>query len=238
MKLKTVLKDARESIAGVKSAHAVGKADWMITGEQAQNEALERQRLLSDRRRPPELWFKDGEEKTIRFRTADPIACVFRYTVQVNGRWTKFTAPADGEVDLFRDELGLRPSFCALYEVVDMAGYTDRDGKKHNNITRFFVAGSRNFEQLRKLSEKRGPLTKYDVCIARSGSGTQTTYTFIPESPTPMSDKVKQAESIRAKVQEFYAPPTEKEQRMLVRALTKGRSSDEDEDEDREHRPF
>lgn len=200
---------------------------WMMTGADQQKEALSRQRLLSDAKRPPEMWVKEGEDKLVRFVNEGPIACLYVYSVRIDGRWKSITCPEEGQIDLFKSELGLRPSFKAIYEVVDIHGYVDKEQKKHKNVRRFYVGSSRVYEALEKLREKKGPLNRYNVEISRTGTGTQTSYTFLPDSPTPMTSEMKAGEALAPKFASYYAPPTAAEQRVLVRAIASAPQADE-----------
>jgi hypothetical protein len=215
---------------------AVGKKyGWMQTSEEAQSRALKESTQRSMRNRPPEVWLKDGEEKTLRFRGAGALATFARYRLQLDGKWRAFTKPADGDTDLFQSELGLNDSFCALFEVVDISGYRDKDGKRHRYIPRFYVVGARQYEQLRLIQRKRGGrLDKFDIVVSRSGSGTQTSYAFIPEMDSPSDPKVKAAASLKEDVNKYYAPPTESEQRAIVNKLRRrsGHSDESDGEDD------
>ncbi len=194
---------------------------WMMTSAEEQQEALSRQRLLSDAKRPPEMWVNEGEDKLVRFCGEGPIACIYVYTFRCNGKWKTVTCPEDGDIDLFKTELGLRPQFKAVYEVVDINGYTDKkEGKKHKNVRRFYVGNSRVFEALKKLSQKKGPLNRYNVEISRTGTGTATSYTFLPDSPSPLTADMKAGEPLAPKFAQYYAPPSAAEQRILVRAFS------------------
>lgn len=200
---------------------------WMMTGADQQKEALSRQRLLSDAKRPPEMWVKEGEDKLVRFVGEGPVACIYAYSVRVDGRWKSITCPEDGQIDLFKTELGLRPSFKAIYEVVDINGYVDKDMKKHKNVRRFYTGSSRVYEALEKIREKKGPLNRYNIEISRTGTGTATSYNFMPDSPSPMTPEMKAGEPLAPKFASYYAPPTAAEQRVLVRAIASSPSADE-----------
>ena len=217
---------------------SVGKKyGWMATNPKDQDRSLQESISRSARNRPPELWIKDREEKLVRFRQAGALGTFSRYRMQVDGKWRAFTRPAEGEVDLFASELGLNATFAAVYEVVDINGYKDDQGKRHRFIPRFYVVGGRQFEQLRLIKKKRGPLCNYDITISRSGSGTQTSYAYLPELESPADPKVKAAASLANDVMKYYGPPSEAEQRIIVNKLRRTAGvtdSDTDDDDDDE----
>jgi hypothetical protein len=201
----------------IKSEKASSKPDWMMTDTATQSEALEAQKMLSGMERPPEIWFTEGEDKMLRFRDPGPVALLWRYSVMIGDRWRQFTSPEKGETDLFRDQLQLRPSLRAVYEVIDINGYEDqKTGKKMRHIPRFLVANTRLFEQLEMIRKKRGGLNGFNIEISRKGTGTQTTYGALPESPSPMRPEWKSAKRLRDDFEKYYAPPSEAEQEMLV----------------------
>jgi hypothetical protein len=193
---------------------------WMITDPAKQREAVEAQKTFSTLTRPPEVWIAVSEKKRFRFRASTPVACIYSYRVRYGDTWRRFTAPAPNTVDLFRSELGLKPSFRAIYEVIDYEGYEDRKGKKFKNVPRFFVANSRLYEQLETMREKYGSLTTCDIEIIRSGTGLDTTYSLFKENPTVLSSELKKIPSLKSKFQDYYAPPSEEQQQVIVKALT------------------
>lgn len=205
---------------------------WAITGKANQLAALKRQQATSSLNRPPELWLRDGETKRIRFRDDEPIAVIYRYSVQQGSNWVKFTKPADGTPDLFQKHLGLRPSFSAIFEVIDVDGYENKEGKKLRNIPRFLAANSRLFAQLQQMVKLRGPLTNYDVLLSRSGTGTSTVYSAMNDVDAPQSLAARKAERLRPKFAAYYAPPTLAQQKAMVGEVV------EEEDVDDSNRPF
>lgn len=203
---------------------SVKRPGWMMADAESQNAALEQQRSMSGKNRPPEMWLSDGDEKQVRFRDPAPIACLWRYSVKIQGKWTRYTQPDtdNGEEDLFASELNLRPSLCAVYEVIDIAGYTStKTGKTLKNIPRFLVVNTRLYEQLQKIGQKRGPLPGYNVEICRTGQSTQTLYTAMAESPSPMRPEWKVALRLKPDFQRYYAPPSAIEMDAIVRMASR-----------------
>ncbi len=210
------------------------KPGWMRTNPAEQDAALKESLAMASRNRPPEFWLNDGDEKTVRFRHANPVATVWRYSLQVRGKWRQFTAPADGEVDLFRDSLGLTPTLRAIYEVIDIGGFRDKQGKRFKNVPRFFVCNQGMFQQLQAIGKKRGPLNQFNMEITRSGQGTKTTYMFLPEAPSPMPIELKSIPFLKDDIEKYYAPLDEQQQQALVAKAGTGGTRDTDDDEDDE----
>ena len=189
--------------------------DWLILDKEKQVKALNQQRRSGTR--VPEIWLREDESKLLRFRYPDCSAVIWAYSAKLrNGKFDKFTCPPDGAPDLFRDELGMKPSFKAIYEVVDIKGYVDKNGKKVRNTPRFFVVSHKVHEQLQKLREKKGGLDRMNIEVSRTGTGNQTTYMFLPEPPSPMTPEMKAAEKLTPKIRQYFRPLTEAEQRSVV----------------------
>ncbi len=191
---------------------------WLMTDPRKKHEASDEAKMQRNRSFIPELWLKPGEDRVVRFRHVRDVGTIWAYSLKLkNGRFTRVTAPANDEVDLFRDELGLKPSFKAIYEVIDIEGFVDKKtGKRKRNLPRFFVASHKIYEALEKLANKKGGLNLMDIEISRVGEGNQTTYLFQPEDKSPMTAEMKAAEKLHLKVPQLFAPPSEAEQRSLL----------------------
>jgi hypothetical protein len=199
---------------------------WMITGEEiAEQFAL--QRMNQETNRPPEFYIKDGEDRRIQFRDDKPAAGIWQYSARFNGRWQRFTMPPNGETDRFKDA-GLRPQLRAVYEIIDIDGYTDKAGKKHKNMARFFLVSSRLDKQIRHLSRKLGGLVGRTFSISRIGSGKDTVYQITPEERKQLPDAVRKLPRLSKEIVRFYAPPDAKKQRLIIGTL----------DEDTESGPY
>lgn len=211
------------------SSSSSGGGDWAVTDPRKFRELA--QQAQTENRRAPEVWVRDGSSVLLRFLDEGPLACISVYKFRVNGRWAKFTKPADGDPDLFATSLGLRPSKIFIYRAIDISGYTNKQGKKLRNIPRFYVATVRQYEQLQQLSkEVELPLNKFDIKISRSGSGTNTTYLFIPKPPTVMAVEQKKAAAAFPDFHAYYAPIPLSQQKSIVASV--GASTDPQEDED------
>ena len=189
----------------------------MLSDRESQREAMETQKVLgSASNRPPEVWVSDGEERRMRIRDAGPVALIFRYSVKVNGKWQRFTAPEPGEQDLFKDR-GFRAALQAVYEVIDIDGYTNREGKKIKGEPRFFVANSKLHEQLEYIRRKKGgSLALFDIEIRRTGADKNTMYSAIPDSPSPVRPEWKAKPRLSKDFAKYYAPLTPKQQQAVL----------------------
>jgi hypothetical protein len=230
--MKVIVKKKKKLLYG-KSESKVGKsssggvAPWAVTDPNKFKALADRSRKEGNR--PPEFWVKSGDRHRVRFVDPEPIASFTVYTVNRNGRFNRYIAPAEGEIDMFQSHLNLRPQQVFLYRLIDIDGYTDKNGKKKTHLPRFYVVGARIYEQLSQISEMTGSdLNETDMIVARSGEKQNTVYSFIPR-PAPKTSKVIQAIREFPKWQELYAPPTAKEQRALVASM----GADTDDDDER-----
>lgn len=218
----------KPKVAGISGARPDNSASnsasngWMTKGAENIAAQLEKVRIASNRKFAPEIHVKDGESKRLRFRSDDPIGTLRRYQIKINGKWTSVTAPQEGTPDALR-EVGKKASLKALYEVIDIDGYVDKQGKSHKMEAKFLLANLKVHDQLMVIKKVKGGLTGFNIVLARSGSGTATTYTLLPEDsgPLPGADRVK---SIRNEVGTYYAPPPPSE----IRALANGCEPDDE----------
>ena len=194
---------------------------WMITGQQAQAEAVQKAKILQGSGRAPEIWFKDGESRLVRFRDSGPIACIFVYRFRLGGKVRFFTAASEEEEDLFRDELNARPTFRAIYEVFDYEGYVNKDKKQVKNIPRFYACSSKQYSHLEILRKKRQGLHNQDIEITRTGEGTSTSYMYMCEDLAPFPDKFKSIPRLVTDFPKYYAPLPVDEQRLMVRSISR-----------------
>lgn len=201
-----------------KIINKIRKSGWLIQGTERKQKAMNESRVLNNRNRPPELWFRDGDEKVLRFRDGgENTPGIWRYQVEVDNQWQTFTVPEEGEVDLFNEELGLRPSLRFIYEVIDLTGYKDKSGKRIKNIARFWVVPERIHTQLERLRKKAGPLNNFDMSVTRNGSKASTTYEMYPDSSSPMPKEFRKIPRLIDEIEKYYAPLPEDEQRLVVK---------------------
>lgn len=212
-KQKVAPKAKTDATEGAATAPKSGSLSWMVRGDENIRKMVDSQRANASRKYPPELWFRSGEERNIRFRRSEPLCCLMVYNLKIGGRFIKVTAPGSGERDLFR-EAGLRPSFRAIYEVVDIDGY-EKDGKKHTMLPRFLSANIRLHEQLEAIRKKKGTLSKFNICLQKTGKGVNTTFAIIPDDPAPLPG-LERVQSIANDLAKYYSPPSLDEQRGLL----------------------
>lgn len=194
-----------------------GGPSWLMVDPSEKKQAAATAKTLGGGERAPEIWFKDGDEKKVRFRDEAEVGALWRYTVEVDGNWRSFTMPEDGEVDLFRDELGLKPSLRYLYEVIDIDGFKDKKGKRQTNVARFWLVPQKVHDQLEIIRRKRGPLNQFDIEITCAGEKVNKGYQFFADTASPMTREAKAAPRLRADASKYYAPLPESEQRMVVK---------------------
>lgn len=223
-KLKAPATKAVASNAASPAAN-LGGSGWLTRGSENIAAAVATAKAQSSKKFAPEFYLKDGESRTVRFRSSDPIGIFRQYSLRVNGKWVRLTAPEAGARDLMR-EAGLNAGMKALYEIIDRTGYTDKKTGKHVKDTpRFFVANMRLHEQLETIKKKRGNLTGFDIEISRSGSGTQTTYTCLPELPSVFN--TASIPVLRKDAEKYYAPPSLEEQKALMNGYNPDDESDD-----------
>jgi hypothetical protein len=202
------------------------KPSWMITDQEQKQEAI----AATSINRPPEIWIPEGETRLLRIRDPKEVCCIFTYNLRLGPKeFRRVTVPSEDDTDLLRDDLGLTPAFTVIYEVIDRKGYVDKKtGKKVREIPRFWVVGKRLYEQIEFIRKRIGPLCNYDIEVSRQGSGQNTTYAILHQSSVPLPPDVKAKPRLAKDIEKFYAPPSEAEQRMLVRRMQRVQSADVD----------
>ncbi len=191
-------------------------SDWAVTDIAKVRDQLAVQRAQSGANRPPELYVKDGETKRLRFRDNEAIAGIWQYSLKVNGKWVSHTMPSDGQVNYYHKKGGLRPSFKVIYEVIDLDGYTDKNGKKIKNVPRFLKASGRLNEQLELVKSKRNGLTGFIVELKRTGQSTNTLYSVYPEDPSKTPPELLKIPRLRKDFRKYYAPLPPEQQKAVV----------------------
>ena len=205
-------------------------AGWAVT-DPSQYKALSKMAKMQSRR-APELWVPADTHRVVRFVDTEPVVGFEAYNLKVSGKWRTFIKPAEGKTDVFANSLGLKPQRKFVWRVIDVDGYTDKKGKSMKNVPRFYVTGARNYDQIMMLADESesdaGGLNEFDVKIIRAGSGTNTTYSYMPRRPTPLTPEMKKAIAKFPKWEEYYRPPSKSEQMALLGSL--GRSDDSSDD--------
>lgn len=202
--------------------------DFLAQGaDQLKRMRKEQEAINQAGRRAPEVFItEDGKSVRLRFLSSEPSA-IFRYTLNLgNGprgrkRFGAFTKPAKGQVDLFA-RAGNKATLRYIYPVIDLDGYVDKETRKRmKNLPRYLLIPTKVQAQLETIRAKRGSLTKMDIEMTRSGTGTQTTYSFYAEAPSDPPKGFKEArEKLVKEMREYYKPPTEEAQRTILGSVT------------------
>jgi hypothetical protein len=224
---KSVSKEREERSS---SGGSPAVADWAVTGGNWKRLSKESK---VEGRRAPELWVPDGESRTVRFIDDEPIASFKVYKMKHNGKWRTFVAPAPGQTDLFATAMGLKATRIFLFRVIDIDGYKNKEGKEFKNQPRFLCASTRIFDNIQMMAEDNadaGNLSDYNVRIRRSGTGTNTTYNYMPRPASQMTPEMKKAAASFPKFTDYYRPPSKAQQEAI--AISHGKSVAEDEDDD------
>lgn len=204
-------------------------ADWAVTDDSKFSRLSKEAKIES--RRAPELWIPDGQERLVRYIDDKPAASFKVYNIQHNGKWRSFVAPAEGKPDLFASVLGLKASRVFLWRVIDINGYKDKQGKEHKNQPRFHVTKTKLFDQLQAIiKESETPLNEFNIKITRTGTQTNTTYSFFPKAPSAMTPEMLKVAANFPKFTDYYRPPSLSQQEAFVIARGKSLPSTDSED--------
>lgn len=209
------LTSQREAVVGsAEDSPANTGSSWLVKGSANIAAEVESAKVASMKRFAPEFFLRDGESKLIRLRSSEPLCLFKQYSVKINGKWNRVTAPPVGERDLMREE-GLKPSARIAYEVIDKEGYVDKKNVAHRNVARFWIVNMKLHEQLETIRRKKGGLTAFDLEVSRSGQKQKTTYTIMVEAPSPFPG-IDRIPSIKNDFSKYYAPPSIAEQKTLM----------------------
>lgn len=125
---------------------------------------------------------ESSPEATVYFLNDEPLTFDAHNVEEYRGgkkRWQTYVCP--GENCPYCGE-GQRATFKGMFLVYDTTPFTykGKDGKEHTNEgqLKVYIVGTRVLSQLDRLNSKYGGLSKYTWDIARTGSGTATTYSF------------------------------------------------------------
>ncbi len=199
------------------SAKKTGKLPWLISDPKALKQESKRAEQAYAQGRIPEVWFFEDKVTVIRVRHLGSAAMgVYRYSIPNGKRYDKYTAPAEGEFDMFAED-GLTPRLDYIYEVFDRTGYVDKKtGKTIKDKPKFLIAGSRIHKNLITIEEQCGPLCDYDISVKKSGSGQGVSYTMLPKFPkTPITPSMRAEKRLSADMEKWFAPPDEATQRRI-----------------------
>jgi len=149
-------------------------SDWFSTGYDRVKEESAKTNYSEEFR------LGDGETAKIRFLTEEPLN--FRqHNLHVDGKWPKYTCRQGLEGGCPLCKAGDTPRFVGAYTIFD---YRD-------NKVKIYIQGIRVLKVLDRLHAREGGLMGQDFEVSRSGKGTDTSYNFIPLSPTKVPDKAK-----------------------------------------------
>lgn len=159
-----------------------------------------------------EFRLEENQTAVIRFLDEDPFS--FRqHSFQVGGKWPKYTCRQgldDKGCPLCKG--GDAPRFVGALTVFD---YRD-------NKVKVYVQGIRVLKVLDRLHARSGGLVGQDFEITRMGKGTDTTYNFIPNNPTPMPAAAVDSEGNLKRIDfsRVYAPKNYDELEGVARMIT------------------
>jgi hypothetical protein len=228
--VKSKIKKSKESLSDKVRTGDRKVPKWMeIDPDEIKRKAAEQKEQMFSNR-PPEFFLMPDESRNIRFRSDTPIACISQYSIPVgvtpagNMRFDKFTAPEEGEEDLFA-EAGKQSSFRAIYEIIDLTGYKHKKKGRIKNIPRFWNVAMREYEAFEVMRKKYGSLTGREFSVTKTGSGKQSSLTIMPDDPSSLASELKALPRLSKDFTKYYAPPDEKKQRQLLK-----RKFDEDDD--------
>lgn len=150
---------------------------WYSTGYKKAREA-------ASENRTDFFGMKDGETVKLRFLSSEPVN-IYEHGVR-KGSYRSFTCMKGGAEECplcerMDGDKSINKRFVGCFSVLDR-----RDGK-----VKQYRTGIKVLRVLDKFSAKYGSLIDRDYEIARTGSGTETVYNFIPESPEPLTAKEK-----------------------------------------------
>lgn len=170
--------------------------------------------------RAPEFFLKEGGTARVYFRQSSPIAGFYAYNVQgTGGRWNKLIVNRDN--DVLAEHMDRGASLYFVWELIDLTGYIDKKQKAVKDIPRFFVVSGKVNDQLSGMAasliaDGEKPLHKRPCKVIKTGSGKDSTYSFIPLESKPLTDE--QLRIPRLKPEDYYKALSRKEQLNWLRA--------------------
>jgi len=124
------------------------------------------------------LWIPADEARVVHFLTTEPITYYQHVVRGSNGKWDQHICTQD---DCPYCKQGERKSFVGAFLVL-VRGFTNNSGKEVPPQVRIYTPTMRVLSQLEKFPEEAEveSLDTSDIRISRIGSGTSTTYSFMP----------------------------------------------------------
>ena len=196
---------------------------WMFRGAEVEKalKEYEREQAQNARKNTPEIYLMDGTDIQLCFLDKQELCLLWRYYYEKR----YYTKPGDPTQDMFMAyNVDVRANPHKIYEVVNLSGYTDREGKHHPEAqVRFLVATSNAMRtRLEKLAEKHGngSLEGLVLQLTVDGKGKERVVTFdyerTYEGDPLRHNGAKLTRMGMKKVQECYAPLTIEEQKLIL----------------------
>lgn len=157
----------------------------------------------------PTVLFKENQSRTLRFLMEEPVT--FKEHYLPNAKGARNYTCMDGMEDEQGNRIecpfcasGNKPSFRGAYLVIDRSEDTwSKDGQEHTatNQIKIFKQGISTLKVLEQTNKKR-KLTQWEIEITRTGAGTDSRYTPVPEEKAELSAEDKK------KVEEYLGDKT------------------------------
>lgn len=143
----------------------------------------------------PTVLFKENQSRTLRFLMEEPVT--FKEHYLPNAKGTRNFTCMDGMEDEYGNRIecpfcasGNKPSFRGAYLVLDRSEDSwVKDGQEHTakDQIKVFKQGISTLKVLEQTNKKR-KLTEWEIEVTRTGSGTDSRYTPIPEEKRDLSE--------------------------------------------------
>lgn len=168
----------------------------------------------------PFFSLKDGEDAIIRFVTKEPVVIYEHYIPNAKGKRNYTCLEGTGE-ECPLCAAGNKPSFRGVFAVIDFRKDTwQKDGEEKNAQyqVKIMKHGIKALKAIATMDKKRG-LEEYDWEIIRSGGGTDTSYSLLPEPkhdlPQEAIDKVAETDWQEKLYEELEPMPAEQLLKVL-----------------------
>lgn len=121
------------------------------------------------------FWLPEGKDGSFTFldgNMADDILDIpflYEHNVYMNGNWKNWFICTQDTEPCPICEGGGKPYYAGFFTVIDHSEWTDKQGVKHRDEVKMFVAKRDTIKQLLKLSAKRGGLRGCRFDVSRTG---------------------------------------------------------------------
>ena len=183
---------------------------WEANAEE--REVREKNRKSQVERQKKTLWLPDGESKNIYVRNPEPLHIQLHHGVFT--KLSKFpeeipcTTKTMGYCPMC--DAGHRSSVYALYELIDLTGYKDKNGVHVVNFPMWFIASDIRAKTLSAAIApfvKQGTLLNTSFIVTRMGTSVNTQYIWqVDDMNFSPSATVTNAEDIISKATIQWAP--------------------------------